>query len=158
MYRGQAKTAYFWVSVILPLLLLLATVCWVALRWDSLPEAIPLHYNGRGQPDDWGNKTMIWLLPGLGLALYATLLVSSFFPNTWKLRSEAARANPALAYAAMGGLLADYRISVTLLLCFLTIWSGLPDPGPGWVCAAAPYVLIFVPLIRYSLRLYVLKR
>ena len=158
MYRGQAKTAYFWVSVILPLLLLLTTVCWVVLRWDALPDAIPLHYDIHGRPEDWGNKAMIWVMPATGLGIYVLLLVSSFFPQTWKIRGEAARANPTLAYAAMAGLIADFRIGATALLCLLTVWGGLSDPGPGWVITAAPLIFLFIPLTRYILRLYVLKR
>ena len=158
MYRGQPKTVYFWITAILPPLALLLTAAWVWLRWDTLAEAIPIHYTGGGVPDDWGPRTYLWALLGVGLLMYALMLIASFFPQTWRIRGETAKANPALTYRAMGGMLGDFRLAITALFCFMTVWGAAGASGPAWIEAAVTYVLIFVPLVRYLLRLYVFRR
>ena len=77
---GTSKV-YFWISVILPLLLLAGAAAWVALTWDAIPEEIPDHFDLAGQPDGWGGRGTIWINLGMGLGFYVLLLVTSFFPG-----------------------------------------------------------------------------
>jgi uncharacterized membrane protein len=35
-----------------------------------LPERIPIHFDGAGNPDGWGSRYLIFLLPGIGLAIH----------------------------------------------------------------------------------------
>ena len=43
----------------------------VAMNYARLPARVPLHFNWRGEPDRWGTRATIWLLPVIGLAVYA---------------------------------------------------------------------------------------
>jgi uncharacterized membrane protein len=42
-----------------------------AWNYPMLPERVPRHFNARGLPDAWGNKSSIWALPVIALPLYA---------------------------------------------------------------------------------------
>ena len=154
---GTSKV-YFWISVILPLLLLAGTAAWVALTWDAIPEVIPNHFNLAGQPDGWGERGTIWINLGMGLMLYVLLLVTSFFPNSWRVRGLGRRADPNVALPATGGLLADYRLTIPSMMIFVSLWGILGIPGPGWIVSAAMFVLILLPLARFLVRVYVIRR
>lgn len=158
MRHVGVSRVYFWISTVLPAVLLVGTAVGLALGWDRIPAEIPTHFSSAGQPDTWGGKSALWTQTGTGAVLYLALLVLSFFPKLWRLRGIGRSVDPAVALRAMGGLLADFRLTITLLFMFLTAWSALCAPGPGWIQAAASYVLIFAPVIRLLLRLYVLKR
>ena len=43
--------------------------------YAELPDTIPIHFNGKGEADGFGHKSTIWLMPGIGLALFALLTV-----------------------------------------------------------------------------------
>jgi uncharacterized membrane protein len=61
-----------WILILLPVLgMSLINV----LNWADLPERIPIHWNFQGQPDSWGGKGTLWLLPFL--FLIPALLVSA---------------------------------------------------------------------------------
>ena len=44
--------------------------------WDSLPETVATHFNGKGEADDWGSKnTLIWIPTLLVFLTYGLMLV-----------------------------------------------------------------------------------
>lgn len=149
---------YFWVSVVLPLLILACGAAFLALNWASIPAQIPSNYDFAGRPQEWSGKLSLWGQLGAAAVLYAVLMVVSFFPNTWRVRGVGKRVDPALALRAAGGLLADFRIGVPAVLTFLAVWSSRAEPGPGWVVTPVMLGLLLIPLIRFLLRLYVLRR
>jgi len=53
----------------------------VAMHYTSLPQVIPIHFNGAGVADGWGNKSMVWFLVAVGCVVYAGMTLASFFPN-----------------------------------------------------------------------------
>jgi hypothetical protein len=48
---------------VLPALLLLRA-------WSSLPDEIPTHFGIGGEPDRWGGRVQVWIIPIVGLGLY----------------------------------------------------------------------------------------
>ncbi len=149
---------YFWISTILPVLLLAGTAVYLALLWEQIPAEIPTHFGISGAPDAWGGKRSLWIQTAGGAALFVALLVVSFFPQGWRLRGVGRSVDPAVALRAMGGLLADLRIAIAVIFAFLTIWSALCVPGPAWILPVVMFASILVPLARLLVRLYVLKR
>jgi len=52
-------------------LCLLILAFYIALsNYSNLPDTIPTHFDGRGIPDGWGSRSMIFLWPGIGAAMY----------------------------------------------------------------------------------------
>jgi len=42
-----------------------------AYNYNSLPDQIPIHFNLKGEADAWGDKITIFILPVIGLLLFA---------------------------------------------------------------------------------------
>ncbi len=49
--------------------------------YNSLPETVPQHYGVSGEPDGFGGKENIWILPIIGIFIYAGLAILNKFPN-----------------------------------------------------------------------------
>ncbi|HCD4369759.1 TPA: DUF1648 domain-containing protein, partial [Corynebacterium striatum] len=49
------RKEWVWLAATAALALVAAIV--VILGWDSLPDPLPKHFNGRGEPDAWMPKT-----------------------------------------------------------------------------------------------------
>lgn len=59
-------------------------VTWSALYGPNhLSGQIPTHFNRLGQPTSYGPVSTLWLLPVIGLGLYALITVVSFFPGSF---------------------------------------------------------------------------
>ena len=41
--------------------------------YDQLPDQIPSHFNGKGEPDAFSKKSSIWMLPIIGTAIFLFL-------------------------------------------------------------------------------------
>src|SRR5574337_845610 len=53
--------------LVLTLLVNLALLAFLALRFDALPDPLPLHFDAMGQPDRIDVKSGIFALPLIGL-------------------------------------------------------------------------------------------
>lgn len=51
--------------------------------WAVLPSRIPIHFGFYGQPDAWGDKVMIWLLPAVAAMIFIVLAAVSPYPHTF---------------------------------------------------------------------------
>ena len=56
-------------------------VIWTA--WPALPSRVPTHFGISGRPDAFGDKSSLFLLPAVTIALYTLLTVLSFFAQTF---------------------------------------------------------------------------
>ncbi|NOU90294.1 DUF1648 domain-containing protein [Paenibacillus sp. LMG 31460] len=65
------------------ILVILCTFGYLAYVWTLIPERIPIHFNGQGKEDGWGNKFSLFLLPVITLILYIGLTVLSKYPHTF---------------------------------------------------------------------------
>jgi uncharacterized membrane protein len=62
----------------------LVAVIAVAIRgWSVLPDIIPTHFDFSGKPNDWGNKSIIWLFPALGAIVYVGFTILRRYPHTF---------------------------------------------------------------------------
>jgi uncharacterized membrane protein len=49
---------------------ILLSVLIIIQFWAVLPDRIPIHFGFSGQPDAWGDKVMIWLLPAVAAIIF----------------------------------------------------------------------------------------
>jgi hypothetical protein len=64
---------------------LLAMFGFVGFGWSGLPPIIPTHYGVSGEPDQWGARAFVWVLPAVGLGLYAMLTTVSSLVGAGKV-------------------------------------------------------------------------
>ncbi len=64
---------------LIPISLLVIAIYIAFSNYSALPESIPIDFNSQGIAEDWANKNMIFLYPGLGVFIY--LLFTSI--NIW---------------------------------------------------------------------------
>ena len=61
----------------LTILLLIAAVAWIAVRYGKLPDEIPTHFDFRGNVDGSGSKNTVWIIYGLAFLLSAGMLAAA---------------------------------------------------------------------------------
>ena len=75
---------------------LIGLICLIVLPiyfFNDLPDRLPKHFNALGQPDSYGSKGIIWLLPTVGLFLYVGLTFLSKIPFTFNYPTKLTKEN-----------------------------------------------------------------
>lgn len=67
------------------ILVVLASFVLPAVYYSSLPDSLPRHFGSDGQPDAYGSKGIIWVLPSVGFILFLTIGMISNVPSLLNL-------------------------------------------------------------------------
>ena len=62
-------------SIVIAIILLIVPFIAIALFWGQIPDTVPTHYNFKGEPDAWGSKSAVFILPAINMAMFILLLL-----------------------------------------------------------------------------------
>ena len=97
------KESIHWLFIALPFI-------YLASIYNSLPQEVPIHFNWKGEADDWADKTMLFLLPaGLGLLIYFLMLI---VPSI----------DPKKRIQEMGSKYFSFRLILTIFFSILSVY------------------------------------
>jgi uncharacterized membrane protein len=111
--------AFDWVIEIIAIILLFLLFAVPLIHLKDLPATIPTHFNGSGQPDGYGSRATIWLLPFTGLLMYILLTVLSAFPHIYNYPVTITEANAAFQYRLATRLMRMLKAVLLLIFSFL---------------------------------------
>ena len=95
---------------------LLGYSIWV---YPQLPDRIPIHFNLRGEPDDYGPKSIFLILPGIALALYGLLTMINRKPQHFNYPVKITPQNAQKQYELAVGLVNLLNAVVMLMMGYL---------------------------------------
>lgn len=75
------KTLFEKIIELLSILFLLGMYGFVILNWSEIPDRIPTHFNIMGEPDRWGGKWSVLILPIIATFLFKMMFILSKFPH-----------------------------------------------------------------------------
>lgn len=82
--RPKLKVPLEGLDIILDLLsttLLILLIAYTVISYSELPDTIPSHFNAKGEIDGYSNKSMLWMLPALGIVMFIGLFIINRFPH-----------------------------------------------------------------------------
>ena len=131
-------------------LFLLGTTVFAVIRYGSLPEKIPTHFDGAGLADGFGHKSTLVMLLFLGWMLFAVLSAVAFLPpDAWSVPNR----NPR-TLAAAADMLAVMKLVTVLMFCWLILCSVLGRNLGQWFLPVtmagmfAPLVHLLIAAVR----------
>ena len=125
----------------------------VLQSWSTLPQTIPTHFNAKGEPDGWGAKGMIWLLPAISVVMIPSMLLLRRYPWLSNVPWEINEENAIQQYGLIVRLLSLLSCSVSLLFLVL-LYDTISVAGGGTSLLGWWFIPIFVvgtiaPIIWY---------
>src|SRR4051794_9461330 len=63
-----------------------------------LPDTIPVHFGASGQPDSYGKKATIFILPVTGLIIFMMMSIINKYPQVYNYPVKITAANAAKQY------------------------------------------------------------
>jgi uncharacterized membrane protein len=135
-------------------------VLWIMtiVSFNSLPDSIPIHYNGIGEVDNYGRKTSIFLLPIFGSFLFMLLTVLNKNPENFNYNIKITEDNAEKQYTnaiKMMRFLKLIVIIIFIMIDFQTIQTakGKSD-GIGIWFLPLVFGLIFIPIGYFAYQSY----
>lgn len=136
---------------------LLLSIAYFAWRWPGLPSTIAIHFGAKGDPDGWGSKAALLLLPALSLFLYAGLTLLRQIPHHFNYLKPITEQNAHYQYRTAIHMLSWLKLEIVLLFGYIQ-WAlirnaeGLPSGIGIWLLPAALAAVIGT-LIIYIVKL-----
>lgn len=116
---------------ILSVLGLLALWGLAAYYYPDLPEQIPVHFGASGYPDRFGSKQTLWLLPGIGLAIYSILSWINLRPDRFNYMVDITEENAERQYRLATRLIRTLKVLLLFIFTFLVNQTIHVAQGPS---------------------------
>lgn len=106
--------------------------------WSQIPDRAAIHFNWRGEPDGWGSKYLLLLIPFIAAALVLFLGVIRRVPHRFNYLRPITEANALRCYRIARATIAWIQCEASALLFILTlfvvfvnigVWQTLPSGG-----------------------------
>jgi uncharacterized membrane protein len=121
--RPRIKVPFEAVDIIvefmsITLIILMWTYC--IYNFNALPETIATHFNAAGEPDGFGSKQTIWIIPILSTVLYSGLFILNQFPHIHNYMVNITEENALKNYRFSTRLLRVVNFLCVLLMAYIT--------------------------------------
>ena len=152
---GPRRSALDWILEVVSLAVLLAIFGAVGLNWKNLPARVPRHFNASGNPDGWGGKNGLLLLPLTSLGIYVLLTVASRYQKLINIPMAIDRDAPEVRSLLLGmsTLLKTILLFVFLYLTWANVNTAMGLAGG----LGKPFLPVSVAVVFTTLGLYMFK-
>ncbi len=107
------------------LLFIIGPAVWLIYSWSEIPERVPTHFNFGGNPDSWGNKSSLIILPLISLFLYVLLtLVGQLIRKQLRQFSGGQGQPPPLRLLKTVTMLAALKAEIAWLFAYIA-WASV---------------------------------
>jgi len=139
----------------------IAMLVLTAMSFKGLPDRIPTHFNGMGNPDNYGGKGMIWLLPCITVVMFTGLSIINLFPFTFNFPVNITEENAPRLYRHAMRSIRILNLMLVLLFFYLT-WqtitlAGGKSSGLGFLFLPVSIFAIMIFMLYMIVRMYKLK-
>lgn len=122
-------------------------------HYSSLPEIIPIHYNGAGEADGFGDKINIFSLPVVATVLFIGTTILNQYSHLFNYTSTLTEENAPRLYQNATRLL-RYLKTITVIIFGLIAYSTIQNThtnteGLGSWFLLFTLAVIFIPIIVY---------
>lgn len=131
----------------------------IIIHYPKLPGNIPIHFNGSGQPDAWGDPSTIFLLPIIGTLICIGLFYLNRFPHIFNYPQKITENNAKEMYQKATMMMRILNLTTILILTFISYQTiqtalgereGLDDNILLWVIGASQLPLLYFGIVMYK--------
>ena len=145
----QAFEIIGWISLIL---------MWVytLMNYSTLPDTIPIHFNGEGHPDNFGTRATIFIFTGIGTLIFVGLTILNKYPQKFNYLDKITPENAQRQYTNATKMVRFLKLAISLIL-LLTVYEICQiatGKSHGFGIWFLPFALglIFIPVIMYGIK------
>ncbi|MBK1810969.1 DUF1648 domain-containing protein [Clostridium sp. YIM B02505] len=124
--------------------------------WDDVPQRIATHFDIRGNPDDWGSKNTLLIIPIMSVFFYVLLTTVSKFPHIFNYVVDISELNARFQYSNARRLM--IFIKTEMLVYFSIMEYNLLIVGLGYKTSLAIAMLPLFLIIVFGTVIYFIRK
>ncbi len=135
-------------------------ILWILTLWNygSLPETIPTHFNASGQPNDYGSKGTLLMLPIIATVLFFGMTILNKYPQAFNYPTHITDANALRQYTNVTKMVRYLKLAVVLIFLFIVFKTlktveGAAE-GLGIWFLPLTFGLVFIPMIFFGVNAF----
>ena len=146
-----------WVEIIS---LLLIVVLWIATAYiyTAFTGIIPIHFDEDGNPDNYGSKAAIFLLPIIGTAVFILLTALNKYPLIFNYSVTITDENRKYQYQNAIRMLRCLKLSIAIICTIITIEMYLSGSKKTYITGSWFLIMIFlvinIPVAYFIMRMF----
>ena len=117
-------SSHDWVIEFLGLSFLIILIAIPLFYYNQLPERIPTHFNAAGEPDGFGGKSSLFLLPATGFFMYVLFTVLEAFPHIYNFPVSITSENAEVQYRLATRLMRILKTVILIVFSFIS-WMSI---------------------------------
>ena len=126
------------------------------INYSILPEIIPIHFNGAGKANGFGNKTHIFILPIISTLLFIGLTILNKHPHIFNYPSQITKENAVHQYTNATRMIRVLKLVIVVLFGLIVfrkiqIVNGHAD-GLGTWFLPLTMGMIFIPMLYFLIK------
>jgi len=130
----------------------------ILLNYSNFPEIIPMHYNFAGQPDSFGCKTTILILPILSTFLFTGMTILNRFPHIFNYPKKITNQNAERQYTIATRLIRYLKFIIIATFSIIVLMTSQTAKnkisGLGILFLPLFLILIYIPMIYAIVKLF----
>ena len=103
---------------ILSLVLMIGVSLYIFIRWSSIPDKIPMHYNFAGEIDRWGEKGELLFLIAIAWGIWLLITVTERFPKFWNTGVEVTEKNREHVYRTLKYMVKTMKLIIVIIFTY----------------------------------------
>jgi uncharacterized membrane protein len=108
---------------------LVALCATLALEWAHLPDRVPTHFGLTGQPDEFGSRSTLLVLPAIALVLYIVLTAVARYPACFNYPVAVTRLNRAALQDLVIDMLTWLKAEIVWIFAWITFAAASTARG-----------------------------
>ncbi|MFD1021020.1 DUF1648 domain-containing protein [Thalassobacillus hwangdonensis] len=140
---------------IISFIAMVGAVIYVSVMYTKLPEKVPMHFNGRGEVDRYGDKAELWILPAIMVVLWVGLTMLERYPHTFNYMNLT-KDNVEQQYQNARLMMNVLKTEITFLFVYIC-WEIVQSAIRGSNEWAALQIPIFTGVIMLTVILFVIR-
>ena len=126
------------------------------INYFDLPEIIPIHFNGAGKANGFGNKTHIFVLPIISTLLFIGLTILNKRPHVFNYPSQITKENAVHQYTNATRMMRVLKLVIVVLFGLIVLKTiqnvnGHAD-GLGTWFLPLTMGMIFIPMLYFLIK------
>jgi len=123
------------------IVLLLGVVVYLLIRWSSIPDQVPGHFNASGEVTRWDSKGSLIVMPIIAGALYIGMTILEQFPQVWNTGVRVTQENMFRVYKILKHMISVIKLLIVATFVSIAIFQSLAVGLPIWL------LTVFISLI-----------
>ena len=101
--------------------LLVGCTIWVACRYGSLPDRIPVHYGADGVIDGYGSKSTIWMLIAIMWTVFGLMSAVELSPKHWNTVVKITKENHVRVLSLTWHFMSTTKLALLCMFAYIVI-------------------------------------